>query len=244
MSLRFVSAADKLFGEMISKALFGGRLIGDNAVRFVYVDEAGTSAEEPVSVVVGIIVHADKQWRLIESKVAEVLKVIPDCYQTGFIFHAKAVWGSKKFRENWSKQERLALLHEMMSIPRQLRIPIALGIVRRNHPSLDTLPPSLAEHEFHHAYAFWLCVCQADKFLRNHAAPNEVGTVVAEDVPKMRKFLREVLSVPEMTFSTQHLRLTPKEVSINATSEFRITRIIDTIHFVEKTAHRVSAYPS
>lgn len=31
-------------------------------MRFIYMDEAGTSAHEPVTVVVGVIIHADTQW--------------------------------------------------------------------------------------------------------------------------------------------------------------------------------------
>ncbi len=216
------------------RALFGGALVGDNAVRFIYIDEAGTSALEPVSVVVGIIIHADNQWMLVKSKVAEVLDAVPDHYRPDFVFHAKNVWGDRKYREKWNRSDRLTLLHKMMSIPRELRLPIALGIVRRNHPPPDSFPPSLSEHELHHAYAFWLCVCQADKFLRNHAGSKEVATVVAEDVPKMRTFLREILSVPELAFPSPQLTFTPKQVSINPVGEFRITRILDTIHFVEK----------
>jgi hypothetical protein len=202
-------------------------------VRLIYVDEAGTSVKEPVSVVVGIIIHADEQWKQIQSKVAEVLKVVPKHYRPDFIFHAKTVWGSEKYRQNWSMGERLTLLHKMMSLPRQLSLPIALGVVRRATPPPDNLPPSLPENEFHHAYAFWLCVCQADKFLRKHAGLNEIGTVVAEDVD-MRKLLREVINVPELSFPVPQSSFTSPEISVSAVQEFKITRIVDTIHFVEK----------
>jgi hypothetical protein len=193
--------------KIISKALFGGKLAGDNAVRFVYIDEAGTSAQEPVTVVVGIVVHADKQWALAASAIADVLKAVPDCYQAGFIFHAKAIWGDKKYHANWSKSERLNLLHTMMSMPPLLKIPIALGIVRRNSPAPASgdLPPSLSMSELQHSLAFWMCVTQADKFLRKHAGPNEVATVVAEDVPKIRKWLRHALNIPEVTLSREQL---------------------------------------
>lgn len=246
MNLPFQLRNDKGLREsdqkIPSKALFGAELAGDNAVRFVYVDEAGTSALEPVSIVVGIIIHADNQWNLVESKVTEVLKAVPDRYQADFIFHAKTIWGSKKYHENWGRNERLALLHKMMSIPRLLKLPIALGIVRRTAPSPDNVLPSsfeslsksLSVPEFHHQYAFWLCLCEADKFLRNYAEPNEVAIVVAENVPNMQKFLRSVLSVPELVFSRQQLSFTPREVSINPTPEFRITRIKGPIHFAEK----------
>jgi hypothetical protein len=37
-------------------------LEGSASVRLIYVDEAETSANEPVTIVVGIIVRADLQW--------------------------------------------------------------------------------------------------------------------------------------------------------------------------------------
>jgi hypothetical protein len=42
-----------------SQALFGGLLWGDQAVRYIFMDEAGTSATEPVSVVVVLIASAE-----------------------------------------------------------------------------------------------------------------------------------------------------------------------------------------
>ena len=30
---------------------------------YIYLDEAGTSAPEPITVVVGVLIHADRHWR-------------------------------------------------------------------------------------------------------------------------------------------------------------------------------------
>ena len=51
------------------RALFGGLLWGDAAMRFIHVDEAGTSEHEPVTVVVGLIVDADKQLMIAEAAI-------------------------------------------------------------------------------------------------------------------------------------------------------------------------------
>ena len=50
-------------------AFGGGPLRGDKIVRLVYLDEAGISnpAHEPWLVVAGIVINADKQFKLIES---------------------------------------------------------------------------------------------------------------------------------------------------------------------------------
>lgn len=110
-------------------ALFGSPLKGDSLVRFIYLDEAGISAHEPVTVVAGIIVHADTEWRLAEQGMNEVLEAVPERYRDGFIFHATSIWSDPKLREGWSKDDRLGLLHAMMALPRKLNIPITLGMV-------------------------------------------------------------------------------------------------------------------
>jgi hypothetical protein len=79
-------------------------------MRFVYVDEAGTSAEEPVTVVVGVIAHADKQVMFAEGAINEVLGAVPPKFKDGFVFHAKDVWGNERYRSDWSMADRLVFL--------------------------------------------------------------------------------------------------------------------------------------
>jgi hypothetical protein len=237
MSMPLKLAEDKPFGRITSKALFGGTLVGDNLVRFIYVDEAGTSAKEPVSVVVGIVIHGDKQWKSTTSSVAEVLEVVPTCYKPGFIFHAKTIWGSDKYRLNWSQNDRLTLLHSMMSLPRLLKLPIAVGVVRRNSYCPPNLPMSLSRHEMQHILAFWLCLTQADNFLREYVQHDEIATVVAEDVPKIHKYLKQTLKFPARLFPKDQQKFTQIKTSYGVKTqlqEYRISRIIDTIHFAEK----------
>lgn len=137
------------------KALFGGPLLGSSLVRYIYIDEAGTSAKEPVSVVVGVIINADTQWRLAERELNNVFdRFVPSQFRENFVFHAKEIWGSPKYRDGWPIEKRLKFLRRVMKIPRNLRVPIALGIQRRG--SIQGPP------EMDHLMAFAMCVGRAD----------------------------------------------------------------------------------
>ncbi len=211
----------------ISRALFGSELEGDKAVRFIYIDEAGISANEPVTVVVGIIVDADKYWRLAEAKMNQLLEDVPECFRQGFIFHAATISGSKKYHEKWAKNDRLAFLQEMMSIPKQLNLPISLGIAHRNAPFPTTHAlPKMAKEKLQHMMAFYMCMHRADVYLRIRAGQNEVATIVAEDVPSMRRFLRMSLELVRDDPTLLEHAIDPKE---------HVSRIIDTVHFAEKS---------
>ncbi|MGX4773891.1 hypothetical protein ACWAUC_29290 [Bradyrhizobium guangdongense] len=71
-------------------------------MRYIYMDEAGTSAKEPVSVVVGIILHADRQYVNAEARLDEALKLVPTELQdwsgpgSGGLFF----WHPKRFKPN------------------------------------------------------------------------------------------------------------------------------------------------
>ena len=102
-------------------------------MRFVYTDEAGISAKEPVTVVVGLVVHADKEWMRATDLVSEALTKVPEKFRENFTFHATAVWGSHKYRPDWTFEDRLALLRRMMSIPNEVGCAIAFKESRRDN---------------------------------------------------------------------------------------------------------------
>src|ERR1700676_4200776 len=115
-----------------SRAMFGGLLWGDRAVGFVFYDEAGTSEREPITIVVGIIVNADQQLIFAETAIQEALGAVPTEFRDGFVFHAKEIWGSPKYRASWPMADRLALLRTMLSLPKKLGLPVTMGMIRRN----------------------------------------------------------------------------------------------------------------
>ena len=111
-----------------AKAIFGGPLWGDRPVRYVFMDEAGTSAVEPVTVVVGLIAHADDHVMTAEALVQEILGAVPPKHKEDFVFHATQVYGDPKYQADWSLTDRLRLLQQMMSVPRRVGIAISVGV--------------------------------------------------------------------------------------------------------------------
>ncbi|MDE5446607.1 DUF3800 domain-containing protein [Bradyrhizobium sp. CSA207] len=210
-------------------------------MRYIYLDEAGTSAKEPVSVVVGVIIHADHQYVVAEDRLREVFQSVPEQFREGFIFHAKSIWSDRAYRNVWSFEDRLNFLKEVMAIPRKIGIPIALGIVRRD----SSVPAGVQSKEkFQHVMAFFYCIGRADKYIRDHAHRSEVATVVAEDVDGVKEHLRamvKLLKDPEFSAS---MTLSQDQVHLTAEERWRgvylqehvnkVERIRDTVHFVSK----------
>ena len=240
MSSTFVSKGEWTNGW--SRALFGGLLWGESPVRFLFVDEAGTSAREPVTVVVALIAHADEHVMSAEALVHETLGGVPPQHKEGFVFHATQVYNDKKYQKDWSMTDRLILLREIMTIPRRIGMGIAVSAVWRNGIDISkhALKLGITNCQFDHMQAFGLCMAVADRNIRRNAGPREVATIVAEDVPEMRKFLKK--AVNDLTDRPTHLgpeglRLTErdKQAGYNVQSgELRITRIRKAIHFVGK----------
>lgn len=225
-----------------SRAFGSGLLRGDRPMRYVFVDEAGTSAKEPVTVVVGIIADADAHVMSAEAFVRELIDAVPDQHKSDFVFHATQVFGDRRYQSDWSMTDRLHLLKGMMRIPRRIGMALTLAAVWRKPGFHGDLPKSLGmtDCQFEHLFAFGVCLAVSDRNIRRKARPREVATVVAEDVPEMRKFLRKVPQV----FREHPIHLPPKmlretegdkEAGFSTQSgELRITRIRSSVHFVEK----------
>jgi len=211
-------------------------------VRYVFVDEAGTSAKEPVTVVVGLIADADNHVMAAEALALEMLGSVPPDYKKGFVFHATGVFGAKKYQESWSLTDRLNLLTGMMSVPRRIGMAITLSACWRESSDVrDELSRShLSKSQFDHMLAFYVCLATADRSIRRYSAPREVATVVAEDVPEMRRFLKgapKYIRENPLHLGPQMLRETEQDRAAGYSTqngEIRITRIRNSVHFVEK----------
>lgn len=226
-----------------SKAIFGGLLWGDQPLRYIFMDEAGTSELEPVTVVVGIIASADEHVMSAEALTMEAVGAVPEKFRDGFVFHATQVYGDQRFQEDWSLTDRLHLLYAMMSIPRRIGMAISLGVHWRGSvdfsDSLGRLGMSLAQCD--HFQAFSQCIAIADRNIRRRAGPREVATVVAEDIPEMRRFLKGLPRAHRESpiyLPQSHLRKTVSDEEagyIKQSGDVRVTRIRNSVHFVEKS---------
>lgn len=234
-------------------ALSRSTLAEGSLVRLIYTDEAGTSAKEPVCVVAAIIVHGDQQWRPLEAEMRRIIaERVPAHLQAKFVFHATEVFSGGKHikRDEWAFEERLDFLKEILCLPLVHDVPISVGMEFKidwsaviDLPSIK-LPGSKAlnSNQFSHLMAFNLCMERADLFLRKYLNGAEIGSIIAEDLPEMKRFLsafglmhREPggqLSVAAEYFRPEkwqeELGETPSSV------DYRIDHIVDVPHFVSK----------
>ncbi len=227
-----------------SRAIFGGHLWGDLLVRYIFMDEAGTSALEPVTIIVGLIANADDHVMSAEALAHEAIGAVPAQYKKDFVFHAMQVFGGSKYQSgNWGLTDRLDLLQTMMSIPRRIGMAVTLSVMWRGAVDYlhgEGIHPSLSPSESDHLMAFHQCVAIADRAIRKHAGPREVATIVAEDVPKMRRFMKVIPRIlrenPDVV-PQEYLRQTITDLEAGHNTQLgdlRVTRIRNSVHFVEK----------
>lgn len=232
-----------LFASGCSELIFGSLLWGDKPLRYIFMDEAGTSQHEPVTVVVGLIAHAEEHVLSAELLVREALGAVPKGFREDFVFHATQVYGDKKFQNaEWGLTDRLNLLIQMMSIPRRIGMAVTVAVHWRgsvdfsNSYELLGMSPEQSDHY----NAFQLCIAVADRNIRMRAGPREVASVVAEDVPDMKKHLKEIpriLRENAHTFPQSHMRHTADDIEagyMTQNGDYRVTRMRNSVHFVEK----------
>ena len=206
-------------------------------MRYIFMDEAGTSAVEPVTVVVGLIAPMNMfyQRKLLLWKQLERSRLKDD-----FVFHAAEIYGGLKYKDVWSITDRLRLLNQMMSVPRKIGISICVSAHWRNAVEWGDSVSGLSASQLDHVMAFNNCIAVCDRNIRRHAGPREVATVVAEDIPEMRRFLKiapRLLRENPMYMSPEYLRETIGDQEagyLQQSGELRVTRIRNSVHFVEK----------
>jgi len=211
------------------RSLSGHELVGDQLLRFVYMDEAGISSHEPVVLVAAIIVDADRQWRHLADHIQGMIDHhLEEGDRENFVFHAKDLFhGTKKFpRDKWSLPQRLEILKELVSIPRKFNVPLTYGFFRRGLSGLPNDPPDVEAIKAQHS-AFISCAFGAEQFMRNEAGPREVATIVAEDNPQVRAALKHGFRLLKDRNGALATIPTYRDL-------FPVKHIIDTVHFAAK----------
>jgi hypothetical protein len=205
-------------------------------LRYIYLDEAGTSAQEPSTVVAGIIVDADSQYVAIENHISFLLQSVPAQHRK-LVPHAKSIFhGEGNLREGWSFQDRRLFIKQMIGIAPALRIPVSMGIARRGN-KMDAMYEQFGMKpvDHHHMLAFALCVGEADRYIVKYGRHMEVATLVAENIPERERFLNAAFE----SIKTNPLRLSgdqgpPSQTQQRVILEYTVSRIRDTPHFVAK----------
>jgi hypothetical protein len=179
-------------------ALGGGLLQGENAVRLVYVDEAGISRKEPFVVVAAAIVHGDQKLNEIKRYFDRlVARHIPPEHQNEFVFHAKEIFGGGKIIKRndpaWPDEKRFAIADDLAAIPQKFGLPIAMGFIEKATfpPSKTPLPFEISEKDkdvLPHVTSFLTCAMHVEQWVRRNAS-NENCLMVAENNDQAKKLI-------------------------------------------------------
>src|ERR1700733_11217049 len=99
-------------GYEVPLSLSGHLSTGHDLVRIIYSDEAGISANEPVSVVVSLVVHADTQWKPVVGQMVQLMRqYVPQEYWPTFALHTKTLVTQRTY-PNWDRPSRYVFLRE------------------------------------------------------------------------------------------------------------------------------------
>jgi hypothetical protein len=195
-------------------------------MQLIYLDEAGIAADDPVTTVCGIMLGSAEQWKSAYDNINWVISQhVPKDVRDengNFVPHAKKVWGMN-YRKVWPLESRTAFLHDLLFILEFSSLTIAWAYAR-NTLKLRDVPPGLRPEHARHAFAFELCVAEADQCIRTALPPpaSPSGICICEDNDQ-RRFLQWVTA-----------NLSRKPLKIPGRDEYRIERMIDTVHFVQK----------
>lgn len=226
-------------------------------VRLIYIDEAGTSPAEPVRLVCGVIVNADKDYMTLCSEMNRIAEErVPQKYKDRynekygkFVFHCKDLVNRgniiDKDDPEWPLQDRLDFVKEVLCLPRVHDAPIAFGIVHKGQ--VEGMPSDFFSEDdaaidrtlYENMLALAYCVDRADWFLRHHLGGSEIGTLTCEDVSSNKELLRKAATIfrhDPLYIPTQVKNLWQEQCGIEPPPvKLEIKHIIDTPNYVAKT---------
>lgn len=216
--------------------------MGDRLLRFIFMDEAGTSPSQPVTVVVGVIIDADQALARAEMLMREALLSIPKELGANYKYSAKDIWGNPAYPKFWPMADRIDLIKSILRIPRILKQAISFSVFWKNDDSYISFEAirklRIDRNIYSHMMAFSHCVVMSDKFIRDKCGV-EIGMIIAEDHE-----LRSVLAASLNVYRTNPILLRPHGLIKSVEEEklgywkqvgsLKISRIRESIHFVGK----------
>jgi hypothetical protein len=203
----------------------------------VYLDESGIgdARNEKYVVVAGVIVP-DTMYLDVVGRISQVRdKHVPEKYRHDFIFHATDLFqGSEKriTKSEWPLAKRHDALEELISIPEQLKIPVAQGWVERQKIRNDR--PELNAQDavvLTQAIASTVCMLSIERFMRLHTAEDALAMLIFENNDQAKKTVKQ--QHQEMSRPTFIRQIRP-DVAHLVGNVLPVQRIIDTAHFAEK----------
>ncbi len=191
-------------------------------MKLIYIDESGTDRGTKKCVVACVIIDGDTHFRKAEGLIQDAIKkFIPAEMQAGFIYHAKDVYGKHKKKLGWDMADCNRITAAWIDVIKCAQIPFCVSWVTK--PNILDGMASQGHNDMSHVVAFGMALSECDKFMELHC-PGEIGIVVAEDNPQMRKHLRRL---------DRDMRTT-EWAYLAAFSKRQIIHIKDAVHFCEK----------
>ena len=213
-------------------------LAGTNLVRLLYLDESGTDHGASVLCVAGVLVHGDVEWPEVDRRLeALVERYVDPASRPGFFFHATDIYhGGGYFdrrKPEWNHEsKRLPVLLELANLIEDMGLPVVFGSYQKDSfgggRSQDGNQKRLGL--IIHDAAAIDCLSRADRWLAKFA-PSELATVVHEDGTPAKKMIKHTVRALRNPAILQQEGLSPPE-------QFLLRRIIDTVHFAEKSDAR------
>jgi len=203
-------------------------------MRLVYLDEAGTSRNEPAMCVAGVLVHGDYQSFELTKMLDQVRqRHIPEADRETVIFHATDIFhGSRYFdRRRWTQEKRLQILTDLAAVIENLNLSIVSGQYQKDKygQGIDwSAVPQELKKTIMHTGAAMDCALWTDRWLAKYA-PTENALITAEDNDYVKRMMKE---------SVRILRSQPlmDQRGLNELGELGLPlkRIVDTPHFASK----------
>jgi hypothetical protein len=162
---------------------------------FVYLDEAGISAGEPISVVAGPIVDTRRALSIQEymrSTLARLLK--PETLPDNFVISAKDLFhGTKCFKDEamWPTERRFDILHQILAIPRLFNLAAVVGWWRRDVTEEEAFVPR-DRVIMAHSRAFVMAAIPIQRFMVEETGWDSCATIIAENNNETRSAIRSM----------------------------------------------------
>ena len=223
-------------------SLSGVKITGNKLVRSIYADETGISANDSISLVAGVIINEDTQWKSVEKFIIELIKEFsPPEHRESCVFRATDLYhcaGPIFHHKKYPRERAREALKELLSIPRRFHIPISVGYFDKKDfwkgfgPKFPHFKARDREW-LSHSLAYALCAVASEVYMVNQCGPDDLARFVAENnttthsaVRTMHKILQGKLGDDLLDFASEMANVDRTYLPIN--------RIVDTVLFAEK----------
>jgi hypothetical protein len=154
-------------------------------IRTAYLDEAGTSALEPTTVVAGIVADDRSEEEALRAIEDLLGRHIPEPDRNGLWLHATDIFSGHGYFRGKDVALRKGLLEDLLTLPRKVGLAVVFGFSRRTS---NRESPLSNHHEelFEHARAYIACVRAIQAHMEAYHAGQAVQCVAEAKPGAMR----------------------------------------------------------